>query len=244
QQAVSEFFGTFVFLLFSLGVIAQVVLSKTTKGDYTTLCLGWGVGIMLGAYTAVRSGGHLNPAVTLSVCLYRSFPWRKLPVYMLAQTLGAFCAAAVIYGNYKSAIDTFEGVGIRTAPGFSDHSTAGIFATFPAPFMSTTGAFFSEFFASAMLMFCIFILQDARHALGAFIPVALAMVFIGISACFGWESGFAINFARDFGPRCFLSMVGYGKQVWVSNNYYFWIPMVAPFCGCAFGGLVFDLFLN
>jgi len=174
---------------------------------------------MLGAYTASASGGHLNPAVTLSLCLYRSFPWRKLPVYTLAQTLAAFCAAAVVYANYKSAIDVFE-TGARSVPGYSNHSTAGIFATYPAPFMTTTGAFFSEFLASAILMFSIFALQ--AHA-GALTPLGLAFVFIGIAACFGWETGFAINMARDFGPRCFISMVGYGGNVWKASNYYFWV---------------------
>jgi aquaglyceroporin related protein len=177
---------------------------------------------MLGAYTAAHSGGHLNPAVTLTLVLLRKFPLRKFPIYAVAQTLGAFAAAAVVFGNYKSAIDVFEGHGIRTVPGFSNHSTAGIFATYPAPFMTTTGAFFSEFLGSAVLMFSIFALTASTGADKLF-PLILAFVFIGISACFGWETGFAINFARDFGPRCFLSMAGYGKEVWTAHNYYFWV---------------------
>jgi len=244
QNAFSEFMGTFIFLLFSFGVTAQVVLSSSTKGDYTTLCLGWGVGIMLGAYTAARSGGHLNPAVTLSMCIYRRFPWRQFPIYAFSQTLGAFVAAGVVYANYKSAIDAFEGVGIRTVPGFSNHSTAGIFATYPAPFMTTTGSFFSEFLASAVLMFCIFALSANKTGAQNLSPLILAFVFIGISACFGWETGFAINFARDMGPRIMLSCLGYGKDVWTARNYYFWIPMIAPFFGCAFGGWLYDVFLN
>jgi aquaglyceroporin related protein len=209
-------------LLFSFGVTAQVSLSESKKGDYVALCLGWGVGIMLGAYAAAPSGGHLNPAVTLTLVMLRKFPMRKFPVYALSQTLGAFSAAAVVYGNYKSAINVFEGFGVRTVPGFSNHSTAGIFATYPAPFMTTTGAFFSEFLASAVLMFCIFALKATQGA-GNLFPLILCFVFIGISACFGWETGFAINFARDFGPRCFLSMAGYGTEVWTAGNYYFWV---------------------
>jgi aquaglyceroporin related protein len=181
------------------------------------------VGIMLGAYTASPSGGHLNPAVTLSMCIYRRFPWKQFPVYALSQTLGAFCAAGVVYGNYKSAIDAYEGVGVRTVTGFSNHSTSGIFSTSPAPFMTTTGAFFSEFLASAVLMFCIFALSAEKYGSKNLTPLILAFVFIGISACFGWETGFAINMARDFGPRLMVSCLGYGGKVWSANNYYFWV---------------------
>lgn len=96
---------------------------------------------MLGVYVSGISGSHLNPAVTLANCVFRKFPWRKFFPYMIAQTLGAFIAAAVIYGNYRSAIDMYEGQGIRSVGG--ETSTAGIFCTYPAPFMTTVGEFFS-----------------------------------------------------------------------------------------------------
>ena len=121
---------------------------------------------------------HINPAVTFANCIFRRFPWRKFPVYMLAQTLGAMCAAAVVYGNYKSAIDTYEGgAGIRTVPGYSDHASAGIFCTYPAPFMTRTGMFFSEFIASTILMFMIYALKDDGN-LGAGPLVPLGLFFV------------------------------------------------------------------
>jgi aquaglyceroporin related protein len=110
------------------------------------------LGVMLGVYTAGISGAHLNPAVTLANCVFRKFPWRKLPKYAIAQTLGAFCASGVVYANYKSAIDLYEGgPDLRTVPGYSTNATAGIFCTYPAPFMTRTGMFFSEFIASTIL---------------------------------------------------------------------------------------------
>jgi aquaglyceroporin related protein, other eukaryote len=98
---------------------------------------------MLGVYVAGISGAHLNPAVTLANCVFRKFPWKKFFPYMFAQTFGAFMAAAVIYANYRSAIDAYEGVGIRTVTGAN--STAGIFCTYPAAHLDTTGQFFSSY---------------------------------------------------------------------------------------------------
>src|SRR5271170_7182767 len=107
---------------------------------------------MLGVYTAGISGAHLNPAVTLANCVFRKFPWRKFPVYLVAQTLGAFVASGIVYANYKSAIDVYEGgAGIRTVPGYSETASGGIFCTYPASFMTRTGQFFSEFIASTIL---------------------------------------------------------------------------------------------
>jgi aquaglyceroporin related protein len=181
---------------------------------------------MLGVYTSGISGAHLNPAVTFANCVYRKFPWRKFPSYMLAQTLGAFCASGIVYANYKSAIDVFEGgPGIRTVG--KPTSSAGIFCTYPADFMTTTGQFFSEFIASTLLMFCIFALKDDDNlGAGNLTPLGLFFVIFGIGACFGWETGYAINFARDFGPRLMSYFLGYGHEVWAAGGYYFWVSRV------------------
>ncbi|KAK1247685.1 hypothetical protein MKX07_000573 [Trichoderma sp. CBMAI-0711] len=243
QDFFSEFLGTMTLILFGDGVVAQVVLSGGTKGDYQSISWGWGIAVMLGVYVGGKSGGHLNPAVTLANCLYRGHPWRKLPVYALAQLLGAMAGAAIVYGNYKSAFDAFEGgAGIRTVTGPT--ATAGVFCTYPAPFMTRTGMFFSEFVASSILMFCIFALADPNNiGAGNLMPLCLFFLIFGIGACFGWETGYAINLARDFGPRLVSYMIGYGHEVWSAGGYYFWIPMVAPFLGCAFGGFLYDVFI-
>ncbi|KAG5976405.1 hypothetical protein E4U58_004353 [Claviceps cyperi] len=243
QDAFSEFLGTMILVLFGDGVVAQVLLSNNLKGDYQSISWGWGIGVMLGVYVAGKSGGHLNPAVTLANCVYRGHPWRKFPVYLLAQLAGAMVGAAIVYGNYRSAIDFFEGgSNLRTVSG--PNATAGIFCTYPAPFMTRTGMFFSEFIASTLLQFVIFAMQDnANIGAGPLLPLGLFFLIFGIGACFGWETGYAINLARDFGPRLVTYMIGYGTEVWSAGGYYFWIPMVAPFLGCLTGGGLYDLFI-
>jgi aquaglyceroporin related protein len=183
------------------------------------------LGVMLAVYVSGISGAHLNPAVTFANCVFRKFPWPKFPVYMLAQVLGAMAGSAIVYGNYKSAIDAFEGgPDIRTVPGYSQNATAGVFCTYPAQFMTRTGQFFSEFVASSLLMFLIFTVKDdANLGAGNLTPLALFFIIFGIGACFGWETGYAINLARDFGPRLVSYMLGYGHNVWAAGNYYFWV---------------------
>jgi len=155
----------------------------------------------------------------------------------------------VVYANYLNAINQVEGHGIRTVPP-SKTATAGIFCTYPQAFMTKASQFFSEFIASAILMFVIFALKDdsnpgamGKSGAGMLFPLALFFLIFGLGACFGWETGYAINLARDFGPRLMSYAVGYGHDVWSAGGYYFWIPMVAPFCGCTFGALLYDLFI-
>lgn len=239
QEGFSEFFATMIMILFGDGVVAQVSLSENEKGNYQSISWGWGLGVMLGVYVGKKSGGHLNPAVTFANCLFRGHPWRKLPVYAIAQILGAMAGAFIVYGNYILAIDNLEGgVGVRTL------TTAGVFCTYPAEFMTRTAMWFSEFVASSILMFVIFALVDPKNGnAGEFFPLALFFLIFGIGACFGWETGYAINLARDFGPRLVSYIVGYGHEVWSAGDYYFWIPMVCPFFGTAFGGFLYDVFM-
>ena len=173
----------------------------------------------------VLVGAHLNPGVTLANCVFRKHPWRKLPKYVLAQALGAMCAAGVVYGNYLSAINAFEGgPSLRTVPGFSETASAGIFCTYPAPFMTKAGQFFDEFIGSSLLMFLIYALQDNGNiGAGNLTPLGLFFIVFGIGACFGWQTGYAINPARDFGPRLMSYFLGYGHEVWSAGNYYFWV---------------------
>lgn len=182
---------------------------------------------MLGVFVAKKSGGHLNPAVTLANCVYRRFPWHKLPIYAFAQVLGAMLGAMVVYLNYVSAIDVFEGgIDVRTV-GHVATSTAGVFATYPVLFLSTKGQFFSEFLTSAILMFCLFALVDA--GVGNMLPIFLVFLIYGLGSAFGWETGYAMNMARDFGPRLVSYSLGYGTGVFTFGNNYFWVCWLRVF---------------
>lgn len=177
---------------------------------------------MLGFYVAQPSGGHLNPVVTFVNCLYRGHPWRKFPIYFMGQLLGAMAGAFIVYGNYYHAVNNFEGGTMRTVVG--DTATAGIFCTYPAEFMTRESMFWSEFVASSILIFVIFSLIDPKGGnAGKHMPIALFFLIFGIGACFGWETGYAINLARDFGPRLTSYIVGYGHEVWSTGGYYFWV---------------------
>ncbi|OCL12285.1 aquaporin [Glonium stellatum] len=254
REPFAEFWGVFIMVLFGDGSVAQVLLSAGQAsapggdgfGPYQSISWGWGLGVMLGIYVAGDSGAYLNPAITFSNCLYRQLPWRRFPMYLLAQFLGGFCASGVVYANYINAINKYEGHGIRTVPP-SRTATAGIFCTYPQPFLTKPSQFFSEFIASAVLMFVIFALKDSSNngvpKSDKWFPLALFFLIFGLGACFGWETGYAINLARDFGPRLMSYIVGYGHEVWSAGGYYFWIPMVAPFCGCVFGGFLYDVFI-
>ncbi|OBU01860.1 hypothetical protein VE01_00528 [Pseudogymnoascus verrucosus] len=257
REPFAEFFGTMVMVMFGNGSVAQVLLGggeinaprKNGYGSYQGINWGWGIGIFFGIYIAGDSGCYLNPAITMGFCLFRKLPWRRCPIYFLAQCLGGFVGAGVVYANNVNGIDKFEGHGIRNVPP-SPTTIAAIFCTYPQPFLAKTSQFVSEFVASSILMFAIFALKDVsnpgamgKSGPGPLFPLGLFFLIFGLGAAFGWDTGYAINLARDFGPRLMSYILGYGPGVWSAGGYYFWIPMVAPFCGCAFGGFLYDAFI-
>ncbi|KAF2170213.1 hypothetical protein M409DRAFT_64544 [Zasmidium cellare ATCC 36951] len=256
KEPFAEMWGTFILVLFGCGGIAQVSLGKNFPntspdgigyGDWQSINWCFGLGLMLGVYVAGDSGAYLNPAVTFTSCVLRKLPWRRMPLYVLGQLIGGFLAAGVVYANYINSINAAEGHNIRTVPPAAN-ATAGIFATYPASDLTKASQFFEQFIASSLLMFLILALQDDSNkgsfiASGSWFPLCLFFVMFGIGAAFGWQTGFAINLARDFGPRLWTYCVGYGSDVWSAGGYYFWIPMVAPFPGCLFGGILYDLFI-
>jgi MIP family channel proteins len=222
-----------------------VLLSGRENGEWLSINLGWGLGVTLGIYVAGGvSGAHLNPAVTLTLALWRGFAWRKVVPYCLAQTAGAFVAAAVVYAVYYDALNRFDG-GVRQVSG--PQGTAGIWATYPQPFLAPVpGGLVDQVLGTAVLVLCIFALSDQRNRAPAasLAPVLVGAVVLGIGIAFGFNSGYAINPARDLGPRLFTYLAGWGGEVFRAGDHWWWVPIVGPLVGGALGGWVYDLFIT
>lgn len=242
REVLAEFLGTYVLILFGVGVVAQTVLSRSAAGSYLAINLVWGLGVTMGCYVAGGiSGAHLNPAVTIGLAVHRGFPWRKVGPYIAGQTAGAFAAAATVFVTYREAFAAFDG-GVRQVLG--PQGTAGIFATYPQPFLSTMpGGFVDQVVGTAILMGVIFALVDTRNTPPAagFTPVVVGLLVVAIGAAFGFNAGYAINPARDFGPRLFTAIAGWGGEVFRAGHAWWWVPIVAPPIGAVLGGWVYDL---
>lgn len=245
RELLAEFLGTFVLILFGAGVVAQFVLSQGTNGSYLAINLAWGLGVTMGCYVAAGvSGAHLNPAVSLALAVHRGFPWAKVVPYSLAQTLGAFAAATVVYATYVEAFAAFDG-GTRQVLG--PLGTAGIFATYPKPYLSTfPGGFVDQVVGTAILMGVILGITDTRNSAPApgHAPFMVGLLVMGIGMAYGTNSGYAINPARDFGPRVFTAVAGWGTEVFRAGNFWWWVPIAGPLVGAVLGGWIYDLFVG
>jgi len=248
REPFAEFLGVAILVMFGCGVDCQVVLSAnrkvspSPKGDYLSINIGWALGAALGVWASGGiSGGHINPAVTLALATFRGFPWKKVPMYILAQILGGVVGAGVVYANYFHAIDIVEGGrGVRTM------ATAGLFSTYALDYMTNISAFFDEFVGSTILMIVVLAIIDKKNGPppAGLAPLAIFFLVLGIGCALGMQTGYAINPARDLGPRLLTAMVGYGKQVFTfRNQYWIWCPIMSPILGALFGAFVYDAFL-
>jgi len=238
-ELAAEFLGTMILILFGTGVVAQVVTSADgSAGDHDSIAWAWGIGVTLGVYVAARvSGAHLNPAVTVALAAFRGFEWRKVLPYSLAQFLGAFVAAAIVRFVYADLI-------FKVDP---DHTikTQGIFSTLPGNGLdgvSITTAFFDQIVGTAILVFVIFAVTTARNAapLANLAPVVIGLLVVAIGMAWGANAGYAINPARDFGPRVLTLITGYQDALFDQHGtLYFWLPIVAPIIGALIGGAMF-----
>ena len=161
REAAAEFFGTFILIAFGVGVVAQTVLSKGANGSFLAINIGWGLAVMLGIYASAGvSGAHLNPAVTVALAVHRQFPWSKVLPYSIAQIAGAFAASALVFATYREALSAFDG-GIRAVEGAT--ATAGIFATYPQPYLSIAGGFVDQVVGTMLLMAGVLAVTDQKN---------------------------------------------------------------------------------
>lgn len=180
--------------------------------------------------------------MTLAFAIFRGFPWKKVPGYILGQIFGAWLGGILVYANYFHAIDIFEGgSGVRTVPG-----TASIFATYALDYMPSAACFFDEFIGTFVLAVVIFATLDMNNSpppAGLF-PLVIFLLILGIGAGFGMQTAYAINPARDIGPRIMTAMVGYGREVFnYRSQYWLWCAICGPLAGGLCGALFYDVFI-
>jgi len=238
----AEFLGTFILIVFGTAVVAQVVLSGQANGQYLSINLGWGLAVVMGVYVAGGvTGAHLNPAVTVTLAVRRGFPWAKVLPYCGAQLAGAFTGALVTFVTYREAFNHFDG-GVRQVVG--PQATAGVFATYPQAFLSTVpGGLVDQIVGTALLLLLIFAISDTKNLAPEpkFAPIVVGLAVVLIGMTFGLNSGYAINPARDLGPRLFTAVAGWGSDVFRAGNGWWWVPIVGPLIGGVIGGFVYDV---
>jgi glycerol uptake facilitator protein len=229
QIFVQEFLGTTMLLLLGCGVVANVAL-KGTKGNgggFLLVNFGWGLAVFVGVFIAFGSGAHLNPAVTIAIALNGGITWSQSFVYFGAEFLGAFVGAVLCWLAYKQHFDAEE----------DPANKLGVFSTGPA-IRSYGWNLVTEALGTFVLIFWILNSGGTPSGLG---PLAVALVIVGIGASLGGPTGYAINPARDLGPRiahAVLPIKGKGSSDWG----YSWVPVVGPIIGSVLAYLAYKAF--
>jgi len=231
-------------LLLGGGAVASVVLfgkgvpGEVVNGGATNINLAWGLAVAFAvAISGKVSGGHLNPAVTLSLAIFRGFEWKKAAPYILAQTLGAFVGSALVFLTYKPAF-------LRYDPGLD--TTAGVFTTFPAfPEMPVAG-FIDQVIGTALLLFLVMAVTDEKNlAVPSWaVPLLVGLIVMVIGMCFGTLHGYAINPARDFGPRVFTVLAGFKNNGLTDGTGIWLIPIIGPMLGGIVGTATYEFTLR
>ncbi|MHB8283195.1 MAG: MIP/aquaporin family protein [Caulobacteraceae bacterium] len=208
---------------------------------YWGVCIAWGLAVTIAIYvTGAVSGTHANPAVTLAMVIYRGFPIWKAGPYMLAQIVGAFIGAALVYQLFSPVIDAYNAL---HHAGRAAGGAAGVFFTHPGAHITPIHAFWDEVILTGILLLGIFAITEefntsAPMANSSALIIGLLVACIGASA--GYLEAWPINPARDFGPRLFCFLNGWGDQAFPAPQSYWWVPICGPLLGGVLGGGVYQ----
>jgi glycerol uptake facilitator protein len=234
-ECLAEIIGTAILLFFGTSVVTNIVIVETNL-DWWGLSLIWGLGVTMAIYiTGGVSGAHINPAVTVGLASVGDFPWKKVFPYVISQITGAFLGAGTTYFIYS---DQFVE---KTA------SNMTVFHTIAMENITNPKAMLIELILTAVLLMGVMAMSEplnssAPKGLGGAISVGLLVAAIGAAA--GNLTGFAINPARDFGPKLFTALAGWGLAPFTAHNYYFWVPIIGPLLGGVFGAVVYKKFIR
>jgi glycerol uptake facilitator protein len=246
-ECVTEFIGIFFLIFIGTGCVAALVFLKNYSSFWELSCV-WGFAVTCAiAISGGVSGAHLNPAVTIAFAVTRGFPTKKIIPYIVAQVAGAFCGAALCYALYSSNFTDWETVNAVMRGSAETKATASIFTTFPQPWLSPLKACLVETSITALFMMLIMAVSDPKNPT-PFAP-GISPLFIGlgvtiIGGSFGALTGFALNPARDLGPRIFLYLAGWGDVVFPGPGGYFWVPIVGPILGALIGAVLYQIFIH
>jgi glycerol uptake facilitator protein len=249
-ELLGEVFGTFILILLGDGVVANVGLAPRLAApayNWNTIVIGWAFAVIVAVYVSAGvSGAHINPAVTLALAVKRGFPWGKVAPYMVAQIVGAFLGAGAVYLVYR---DGLVSAGLPnvwcTGPGsvFGSAFWGGAAGTAAGSYSMLT-ALIAEIIGTAVLLWGVLASGDSKnmgllHNMGPFL-VGGTVLAIGISL--GGPSGYAINPARDFGPRLFGAIVG--TQGLFTGLYWLVVPVIGPLIGAVIGIFLYDALIS
>nr|ALU85320.1 aquaporin-1 [Toxocara canis] len=242
-NCLSELYGTCLLLFIGIGIVCQFDLSHKSLNTWIQINVGWGFAITFCVYTISKtSGGHLNPAISLMFNTFGKLPLIHVLYYSIAQTVGAFIGTALAYTLYYDQIWHALGAA-RIAVG--PNATATLFTSMPPEHVSNVIAFYDQFEGTGFLALFVAVIVDKRNEIPVGIhPLLVGFVIAMIGMAFGMNVGYPINPARDFAPRLFAALIGYGPELFTYHNYYFWIPIIAPFFGAVFAAWSYYLFVG
>ena len=228
-----EFIGTAMLIVLGNGVVANVLLNKS-KGQnsgWIVITLGWSMAVFVGVYmSAAASGAHINPAVTLAFAWLGKITWDLVPAYIAAQVLGAMAGQLFVYIAYRPHYTATENTDLKMAT----------FCTSPA-IRSPFNNLFTEIIGTFILILGVLFIASPQSSLGALDALPVALLVLGIGLSLGGPTGYAINPARDLGPRI-MHFILPMKNKRDSDWSYSWIPVVGPIIGSIAAALVFQLF--
>jgi glycerol uptake facilitator protein len=246
-ELISEAVAIFIIIAFGDSVACMYVLYDPSPyvNAYWGVCISWGLGVTIAIYvTGSVSGTHANPAVTLALAIFRGFPMKKVVPYWAAQIVGAFIGAMVVYVLFQPVIDHYNQLHNFTR---GDGGAAGVFFTHPGLAITPMHALTDEIILTAFLLLGIFAITEqynemAPGANSSALMIGLLVAVIGASM--GYLEAWALNPARDFGPRLFAYFAGWGSSAFPSPGYYWWIPIAGPLLGGVIGAGSYQLLIH